>query len=274
MGTYPLWQVNALPWDPITGVQKGPPMELLQNEIVRKAIYLVVVCLVAAVVQRVVSRAIRRMLELSNAPSGSIFINLARAFIWFLALLSVLEPVFGIQPTAFVAALGVTSIAVSFGLQNTISNIISGLGLMLAHVIEPGDWIEVGAYQGQVTDISWRSTTVRTLLGDVVVIPNSVLNTTTLRKLSPISARSVTIPLDIHPEADMTEVERDVRTAVTEATVAWRDPEQEIALIEQGFGSFGFRLDIRVPLRTMDDALAARSAIVRACSGRSWLARW
>ena len=249
-------------------------MELLQNEFVRKAIYLVIVCLVAVIVQRIVSRAIKRMLELSNVPSGSIFVNLARALIWFLALLSVLEPVFGIQPTAFVAALGVTSIAVSFGLQNTIANIISGLGLMLAHVIEPGDWIEVGAYQGQVTDITWRSTTVRTLLGDVVVIPNSVLNTTMLRKLSPVSARSVTIPLDIRPEADMAEVERDIRQVVSEATTAWRDPEMDIVLIEQGYGSFGFRLDVRVPLRTMDDALAARSAIVRACAGRSWLARW
>ena len=249
-------------------------MELLQNEFVRKAIYMVVVCLVAVIVQRVVSRAIKRMLELSNVPSGSIFINLARAFIWFLALLSVLEPVFGIQPTAFVAALGVTSIAVSFGLQNTIANIISGLGLMLAHVIEPCDWIEVGSYQGQVTDITWRSTTIRSLVGDVIVIPNSVLNTTTLRKMGPYSARSVTIPLDIRPEADMAEVERDVRSAVTQATQAWRDPELDVMLIEQGYGSFGFRLDVRVPLRTMDDALAARSAIVRACSGRAWLARW
>ena len=247
---------------------------MINNELLMKAVFFAAVCVVAAIVQQVASRTIKRIWEVSNVPSGSIFINLVRALVWFLALLAVLEPVFGVKPTAFVAALGVTSIAVSFGLQNTIANVISGLGLMLAHVIEPGDWIEVGSYRGVVTDISWRSTTIRTLVGDVVVIPNSVLSTTTLRKLSPISARTVTIPLDIHPEADMAEVERIVREEVTVAVAPWRDPEMDIALIEQGYGTFGFRLDVRVPLRTMDDGFAARSAIVRACSGHSWLARW
>ena len=247
---------------------------MINNELLMKAVFFAAVCVVAAIVQQVASRTIKRIWEVSIVPSGSIFINLVRALVWFLALLAVLEPVFGVKPTAFVAALGVTSIAVSFGLQNTIANVISGLGLMLAHVIEPGDWIEVGSYRGVVTDISWRSTTIRTLVGDVVVIPNSVLSTTTLRKLSPISARTVTIPLDIHPEADMAEVERIVLEEVTEAVAPWRDPEMDIALIEQGYGTFGFGLDVRVPLRTMDDGFAARSAIVRVCSGHSWLARW
>lgn len=247
---------------------------MLENEIVRKALFFAATCVIALVVQAVASRFVRHVFTKGNVPKGSIFVNLVRAFIWFFALLMVLEPVFGIQPTAFMAALGVTSIAVSFGLQTTISNVISGLGLMLAHVIEVGDWIEVGSYQGRVTDISWRSTTICTLLGDTVVIPNSVLNTTTLRKLSPFSARSVVIPLDIHPEADIAEVERDIRESVERAAAPWIDPDLGVLLIQQGYGSFGFRLDVKVGLRTMDDAIAARSAIVRACSGRSWLARW
>ena len=247
---------------------------MLENEYVIKALILVVTCLIALVVQTVSTKAIKHVFATGNVPQGSIIINIVRTLVWFLALLSVLEPVFGVQPTAFVAALGVTSIAISFGLQTTISNVISGLGLMLAHVFEVGDWIEVGSYQGVVTDITWRSTTIRTLLGDVVVIPNSVLNTTTLRKLAPLSARSVVIPLDIHPEADIAEVERDVRASVEEAVAEWVDPELGVTLIQQGYGSFGFRLDVKVGLRDMNDGIAARSAIVRACSGRSWLARW
>lgn len=249
-------------------------MGVLEHEYVRKALFLAVVCAASFVLQKVATRAVKRIFERGNVPRGSIVINLIRGLIWSLALLAVLEPVLGIQPTAFVAALGVGSIALSFGLQNTISNVISGLELMLAQVIEVGDWIEVGSYQGVVTDITWRATTIRSLIGDIIVIPNSVLDATTLRKMAPLSARSVTIPLDIHPEADMAEVERDIRTSVEAAVAPWRDPELPINLIEQGYGSFGFRLDVRVPLRTMDDALSCRSAIVTACSGRSWLARW
>lgn len=247
---------------------------MFENELVVKAAILVVTCLVATVLQFIATKFIKRVFELADVPRGSIVVNLTKGLIWFLALLSVLEPVFGIQPTAFVAALGVTSIAVSFGLQTTISNLISGLGIMLARVFEVGDWIEMGSYQGVVTDITWRSTTIRTLVGDVVVIPNSVFNTTTVRKLAPLSARSVTIGLDIHPEADMAEVERDVRESVEKAVAEWVDPEVGVLLIHQGYGSFGFRLDVKVCLRDMANGLAARQAIVQACSGRSWLARW
>lgn len=247
---------------------------MLENENVQKALVLAVVCIITFVLQRLAAKAVRRIFETGNVPKGTIFVNLVRMCIWSLALLLVLEPVFGIHPTAFVAALGVSSVALSFGLQTTISNVISGLGLMVGHVIKVGEWIEVGGYQGIVTDITWRSTTIRSLIGDEIIIPNSVLNTTTLRKLSPLSARSVTISLDIRPEAHMDEVEREVRTLVEAATKPWRDPRLPIDLIEQGYGSLGFRLDVRVPLVTMDDAFVTRSSIVRACSGSDWLASW
>ncbi len=249
-------------------------MTELDEVIAYKFIYLAVVIIIAFVIQMIATRAIKRVFSVTNVPRGSIFVNLATGLIWFLALLAVLEPVFGVQPTAFVAALGVVSVAVSFGLQNTVSNVISGLGLMLGHVIEVGDWIEVGAYQGVITDITWRATTIRTLIGDVIVIPNSVLNTTTLRKMCDLSARSFVIPLDIHPEADMAEVERDVRASVEKACADYIDPALGVILVEMGYGTFGFRLDVRVSVKSLDDLLAARSAAVAAVSGRPWLARW
>ena len=249
-------------------------MPILENDIFKKAMILVTAIVIAVILQTIATRTIKRIFERGNVPKGSIFINIARGLIWFLALLSVLQPVFGVAPTGFVAALGVASIAVTLGMQDTIANVLAGLTLMFMHVFEVGDWIEVGGYQGVVVDITWRATTIRSIIGDTIVIPNSVVGANTMRKLSPLSAYSFVITLDIQPEVDMAEVERDIRESVTEAVAEWRDPERTIDLIEQGYGSFGFRLDVRVPLRTMDDGLTARSAIVRACSGRSWLARW
>ena len=245
-----------------------------ENEIVFKAVFFVVVCAIALGLQAVATRATKHLLENANIPKGSIFINLIRVLIWSLALLAVLEPVFGVQPTAFVAALGVTSIALSLGLQATISNIISGLGLMLARVIEVGDWIEVGNYQGRVTDITWRSTTIKNLLGDSIVIPNSVLSTTTLRKYSELSERSFVISLDVHPEADIAEVERDIIESIKREVAQYIDPDLGVSIYHTGYGSFGFRFDVRVGIKDLNDHMAARSATVRAVSGRSWLARW
>ena len=247
---------------------------MLENPYAWKALLLAAVVLAACILQHAATDAVARVFNIGNVPRGSIFVNIVRVLIWSVAVLIVMEPVFGISPTAAVTALGVTSIAVSFGMQTTISNVISGVGLMVGRIIEVGDWIEVGGYQGVVTDITWRSTTIRALIGDTIVIPNSVLNTTTLRKLAPLSARAVTIPFDVRPDADMAAVEADILDAVGEATEPWRDPALPIDLIAQGYVSLNFRMDVRVPLRTIDDGLVARRAIMGACAGREWLATW
>ena len=249
-------------------------MPILENDILRKLMILVATIAIAIILQTVVVRAIKRIFEKGEVPKGTIFINIARGLIWFLALLSVLQPVFGVAPTGFVAALGIASIAITLGMQDTIANVLAGLTLMFMHVFEVGDWIEVNGYQGVVVDITWRATTIRSLIGDTIVIPNSVLGANTMRKLSPLSAYSFVISLDIHPEVDMAEVERDVRESVEKACADYINPDLGVLLIQMGYGTFGFRLDVRVGIKSLSDLLAARSAAVKAVAGRSWLARW
>ena len=150
-----------------------------------KVVALVVAVAIALVVQRVVVRLMHKVLDASNLPSASLFINIVRAVIWVLALLSVMRPVFGVDPAGFVAALGVVSIAVSLGMQDTISNIIGGISLMLSKSVQPGDHISVGDVTGEVTDVNWRSTTVLMRGGAQEVIPNSVLSKTALTRITP-----------------------------------------------------------------------------------------
>ncbi len=86
---------------------------------------------------------LKKALDSSKLPSASIFVNILRGVIWTFAILAVLQPVF-IQPTAFVTALGVTSIALSFGLQDTISNLAGRLGPYAGRgVIKPGDQVSI-----------------------------------------------------------------------------------------------------------------------------------
>lgn len=78
-------------------------------------------------------------------PNASIFINILRAVVWTLAVGTVLQPVFGINPTTIFTALGIGGLAVSLGMKDTIANIIGGFGLMLGRVIQPGDLVNVAA---------------------------------------------------------------------------------------------------------------------------------
>ncbi len=64
---------------------------------------------------------------------------------------------------------------VAFSLQDTLGNVIGGMVLHLEDSFKPGDWIGIDKYEGVVREIRWRQTTIETLDGDLVVIPNIIL---------------------------------------------------------------------------------------------------
>ena len=155
-----------------------------------KLLFFVFVVVVASLVQRVVVRLIRRFVtSYSHLPSASIVVNFARCIVWVLAFLIVLEPVFGVDPAGFVAALGVASIVISLGLKDTISNIFGGFMLMVGRVVQPGDYVTIAGVTGTVVDITMRHTVVENRLEERIVIPNSILNTTSIQRL-PASSES------------------------------------------------------------------------------------
>lgn len=156
-----------------------------------QAAYFLIVVLIALVVQHALGKLIRKLLaNVGSLPTATIIVNIMRAVVWSLALICVLEPVFGVKPTAFVTALGVGSVVISLGLKDTVSNAFGGLALMVGRVVQPGDYVTVSGVTGTVVDVTMRHTVVENRLDERVVIPNSVLNTTSIQRL-PASSESM-----------------------------------------------------------------------------------
>src|SRR4051812_2423495 len=80
---------------------------------------------------------------------------------------------FGIKLTAFTVLAGAVGVGVGFGLQQIISNFISGLIIMFERPIKVGDRVELGTLEGTVTEIGMRRTTVVTSDNIAILVPNS-----------------------------------------------------------------------------------------------------
>ncbi len=106
-------------------------------------------------------------------PATTLTQNAVRIAIVGLGLLVVLSNL-GIAVTPLLTALGVGSLAVALALQPTLSNLFAGFHISFARQIRVGDYVELeSGQQGYVTDIGWRSTQIRELPNNMIIVPNA-----------------------------------------------------------------------------------------------------
>jgi small-conductance mechanosensitive channel len=108
--------------------------------------------------------------------SRGIVLGITRGFIYGIGAL-VLLGTLGISVTPIIASLGITSLAVALALQPTLENFFSGVQLIIDKPIRVGDFIELDSgEQGFVEKIGWRSTWIKMLPNNTVIMPNSKLS--------------------------------------------------------------------------------------------------
>ncbi|MDH3753847.1 MAG: mechanosensitive ion channel family protein [Acidimicrobiia bacterium] len=113
--------------------------------------------------------------------------------------------VWGVDLSAALTALGVTSLVISFALQDTLSGIASGFTLLVDQPFSPGDWIESEEVEGRVIDVNWRATRIQDRNGDLVVIPNGQLANATITNYDqPSRLHRVMVPVQIERTAPPT----------------------------------------------------------------------
>lgn len=100
---------------------------------------------------------------------------IASVILIFIGVVSVLA-LFGISIVPAITALGVGGLAVALAFQDTLANVFSGINMTLARQIRVGDYIDIqGGIEGTIVDIGWRSTTLRSISGPQIHIPNKKL---------------------------------------------------------------------------------------------------
>mgnify|MGYP002777006427 CR=1 FL=1 len=115
----------------------------------------------------------------SNVPK--LFLDLSRFFLVLIGTAIVLSSVWQADLGGLLTALGVGSLVIGLALQDSLSNIFSGMALLFERPFKLGDWIQVGDTLGKVVEITWRSVHLQTKSGDIVIVPNSELAGGTLK---------------------------------------------------------------------------------------------
>jgi len=94
--------------------------------------------------------------------------------VWLLGGLMALDNA-GFDVYSLIAGLGIGGLAIALAAQKTLSNIISGLSIVLDQPFRVGQWITVNGETGKVIDITWRTTRIQTFANATLHIPNDTV---------------------------------------------------------------------------------------------------
>jgi small conductance mechanosensitive channel len=116
------------------------------------------------------SRSEQRREQQTRALAGVVY-GAASKVVWIIAVLTALDRV-GINPTPSLTLLGLAAVAIGFGAQNLVRDIISGFYIVLEDQYVAGDTVQIGETTGRVEHLTLRRTVVRDARGALVTIAN------------------------------------------------------------------------------------------------------
>ena len=186
----------------------------------------------------------------SERGSATIIVNLIKILVFAVMGLFVLK-IFNISITPLLTAMGIGGLAIALALQDTLSNLFSGIQILMARKIKPGDYIELeDGNDGYVTDVDWRNVTIRTIRNNTVIVPNSKISTTAITNYSvPEKEMSVLIEAGVAYDSDLNKVERVTvevaKKVIGEITGGVKDFTPLVRFYEFGDSSINFRVIFR-----------------------------
>ena len=184
-------------------------------------------------------------------PTTTLTENLVRIVVVIVGLLVILNGL-GLSITPILTALGVGGLAIALALQDTLANLFAGFYLTVAKQIRIGNYIRLSSgEEGYLVDIDWRSSRLRQLSNNTVLIPNAKLSQSIVTNYHlPEQELAVVIDASVDYASDLEKVER-----IT--TEVGRDV---MRTVQGGVGTF----EPMVRFHTLGDPGIAFSVILRA----------
>ena len=199
---------------------------------------------VLTVVRRSVKKGSMKSRKLDNSAIS--FITALVSLVVYIAIFVVIISILGFSTEGIVTAFGSVALAISLGLQNTLSSLTNGIVLIFTKPFVAGDFVDIGGNSGTVKEIKLFSVKIVTPDNITVVIPNSTVLGSVLINYSKLPLRRMDLVVPVSYSSDIAMVKKVVMDIVEADTRIQKDPAPFFRLTEYGASSLNFTLRVWV----------------------------
>lgn len=224
-----------------------------------KIIQIFIVLSVTLATANLAGNLFKNYVQRSNLPipTSGLAYGILKGMIILIGLLIMLN-VMGISIAPLLTALGVGGLAVALALQDTLANLFAGIHILVERSIRVGDFIRLESGQeGYVDDITWRTTRIRMLPNNIVVIPNNKLSQSVVTNyFLPERNMAVLVQVGVSYAADIDMAEQTLldvaQQAIGQVPGLLAEPAPQVRLIP-GFGESSLDFTLVCQVREFAD---------------------
>ncbi|WP_367018549.1 mechanosensitive ion channel family protein [Priestia koreensis] len=225
-------------------LQKKFLNEALWSKIGEGALKILLIIILASVCIKVGKSALQKIFEMrSKSPLRiserrettliRLLHNVLSYIVYFVALMMILEAL-GIKVQALLAGAGIVGLAVGFGAQNLVRDIITGFFIIFEDQFSVGDYVRITNFEGTVEEIGLRTTKIKSWTGELHILPNGSINEVTNFSLHNSTAF---VDVNISYDEDIERAEQIIKDLLVELPDKYEDMVKPPELL--GIQSFG-----------------------------------
>jgi small-conductance mechanosensitive channel len=223
---------------------------------VLSSVFLKIVKLALHNVFKVRQKASLRISERREATLLRLLDNVVTYVVYFIAIIMILDTL-GVEVKAILAGAGIVGLAVGFGAQSLVKDIITGFFIIFEDQFSVGDYVRIGNFEGYVEEIGLRTTKIKSWTGEVHILPNGSINQVTNFSLNNSIA---VVDVSIAYEGDIERAENVIRELLAELPAKYEDMVKAPELLGiQNFGQSEIVLRVTCETKPMRHWFIARA---------------